>query len=63
MNLAGSPHSIKEILRFAQDFACGLPLCSRPQPGSKLPDYQITQLPNLFCGKRKYGLKKELGGF
>jgi len=25
---------LSEVLRFAQDFACGLPLRSRPQSGS-----------------------------
>jgi hypothetical protein len=28
-----------EILRFAQDFACGLPLRSRPQKRLNLPNY------------------------
>jgi hypothetical protein len=36
-------HSAEEVLRCAQDFACGLPLRSRPQTGSTCGGAQIIK--------------------
>jgi len=39
--------SISEILRSAQDFGCGLPLCSRPQNASSYS--RENQLSAISC--------------
>ena len=38
------PPTFRKVLRYAQDFTCGLPLCSRPQNGSSSTPTRFRQL-------------------